>query len=202
MNRTIKILMFSDIFVLTGFGLIDPIFGIYLNENLVGGSIFSAGLASAIFLITKSLVQLPFSRHVDKYDDLNDLKWLIIGTVMIASIPFLYIFAPNIYWIYAAEFIYGIGSGFAYPTWLGLWSTHLDKKRESYEWSLYSTLVGVGSAVAAAIGAAVAQYVGYISTFVLVGIMSLAGCTALLMLRIKEKKIRKNKDCVCEAVVE
>ena len=54
MNRTIKLLMFSDIFVLTGFGLIEPILAIFIKENLVGGTIFAAGLASMIFLVTKS----------------------------------------------------------------------------------------------------------------------------------------------------
>ncbi len=180
--------MVSDIFVLTGFGLIDPILGIYLNDNLVGGTIFSAGLASAIFLITKSLIQLPFSRYIDKHGDLSDLKWLIIGTCFVASVPFFYIFANNIYWIYLAQFLFGIGSGLAFPSWTGLWSTHLDKNRESFEWSLYSTLVSIGTAVSAVVGGALAQYVGFIATFVCVGIMSLVGCFILMYLRSQEKK--------------
>lgn len=180
--------MLSDIFVLTGFGLIDPILGIYLNENLVGGTIFSAGLASALFLVTKSLIQLPFSKYIDKYGDLNDLKWLIIGTLFVAIVPFIYIFAINIYWIYIAQFLYGIGSGLAYPSWLGLWSTHLDKKKESFEWSFYSTIVGIGTAVSAAAGGALAQYVGFKSTFAVVGIMALSGCFILMYLRFQEKK--------------
>lgn len=193
MNRIIKLLMLSDIFVLTGFGLIDPILGIYLNENLVGGTIFSAGLASALFLVTKSLIQLPFSKYIDKYGDLNDLKWLIIGTLFVAAVPFLYIFAVNIYWIYIAQFLYGIGSGLAYPSWLGLWSTHLDKKKESFEWSFYSTVVGIGTAISAAVGGALAQYVGFQVTFAVVGVMSLSGCFILTYLRCQEKK---NKSCI------
>jgi len=187
MNRTVKLLMFSDIFVLTGFGLIDPIFGIYLNDNIVDGTIFSVGLASAIFLVTKSLIQLPFSRHIDKHDDLNDIKWLIIGICFVTAVPFLYIFASNIYWIYLAQFIFGIGSGLAYPSWLGLWSTHLDKNKESFEWSLYSTLIGFGTALAAAIGGALAEFVGFRSTFIIVGILSLIGCFILVYLRYVEK---------------
>jgi MFS family permease len=158
-----------------------------LNENLVDGTIFSAGLASAIFLITKSLIQLPFSKHVDKYDDLNDMKWLIIGTVFVAIVPFVYIFSINIYWIYVAQFLYGIGSGLAYPAWLGLWSTRMDKKKESFEWSLYSTTVCIGSAIAAAVGGAIAQYVGFVTTFVIVGVLSLFGCFILIYLRSSEK---------------
>ncbi|RJR30776.1 MFS transporter [Candidatus Parcubacteria bacterium] len=191
MNKTIKLLMISDIFVLTGFGLIDPILAIFINDNITGGSIFTAGIASSIFLITKSFVQLPFSRHVDSHDDDDDLKWLLLGTLMVTSVPFFYIFAKNIVVVYLAQLLQGIGSGLAYPAWLGLWSTHLDKKKESYEWSLYSTSVGLGTAVSASVGAAVAQYAGFKLTFLIVAAMSFFGCTILIYLKRNEspKKI-------------
>ena len=159
MNRTIKLLLFSDIFVATGFGLIDPILAIYIKEDLIGGTIFAAGLASTLFLVTKCLIQLPFSRYVDKHDE--KVKWLILGTILIATVPFVYIFAKDIKLIYFAQIIFGIGSGLAYPTWLGLWSIHLDKDHESFEWALYSTLTGLGTAATAGIGAAIAQFIGF-----------------------------------------
>jgi len=186
MNRTIKLLMISDIFVLTGFGLIDPILAIFINDNLIGGTIFSAGLASMIFFLTKSIIQLPFSRHVDKTE--NKTRWLILGTLLISIVPFIYIFTSGIKMIYLAQLIHGIGSGLAYPTWLGLWSINLDRKQESFEWSLYSTLTGLGTAATAAVGAAIAQFIGFKFTFALVGIMSLIGCIILLWLNQKRKK--------------
>lgn len=118
MNNTIKMLMLSDIFVVTGFGLVEPILAIFIKENLIGGTIFAAGLASTLFLITKCSVQLPFSRYVDRHDD--KVKWLVLGSFLIALVPFLYNFATHINYVYAAQIIYGIGAGLAYPTWLGL----------------------------------------------------------------------------------
>ncbi len=184
MNRTIKLLMLSDIFVLTGFGLIEPILAIFIKENLVGGTILAAGLASTIFLVTKCLVQLPFSRYVDQQE--NKVKWLVVGASLVTLVPFIYIFANHVYFIYAAQFLMGIGSGLVYPTWLGLWSTNLDKQHQSFEWSLYSTLTGLGTAATAAIGAAIAEYIGFIYTFALVGIMSLWSCLILLGLENKQ----------------
>ncbi len=181
MNKIIKFLMISDIFVITGFGLIDPILAIFIKDNLVGGTIFAAGFASALFLMTKCIIQLPFSRYVDKYDD--KMRWLIVGTFLIAVVPFIYVFSTSINHIYIAQIFHGAASGLAFPTWLGLWSAHLDKKHQSFEWSLYSTLVGIGTAGTAAIGAFVAQSIGFIYTFVLVGVMSLIGCGILLWLQ-------------------
>lgn len=183
LNSIILHLMISDIFVFTGFGLVEPILAIFIKDNLVGGTIFTAGIASAIFLISKSLTQLPFSRHVDTHDDRNDLKWLIRGTLIIATVPFIYIFAHHIYHIFFAQLIYGIGSGLAYSTWLGLWSTHLDKKLESFEWSLYSTLVSIGTAIAAAIGAAIADFISFTFAFASMGIMSVVSCFILYHLK-------------------
>lgn len=189
MNRTIKLLMLSDIFFLTGFGLIDPILGIFIKEDLIGGTIFMAGLASTLFLVTKCLIQLPFSRYVDKHDD--KVKWLIVGSLLAASVPFGYIFVKHVHTIIFLQILQGIGSGLAFPTWLGLWSTHLDKKHESFEWSLYSTLTGLGTAATAAIGAAIAQFIGFQYTFAVVGIMSLIGAGILFGLERKKHKLDK-----------
>lgn len=184
-------MIISDIFVLTGFGLIDPILAIYIKENLIGGTIFAAGLASTLFLVTKCLVQLPFSRYVDSHDD--KVKWLILGAILVTIVPFIYIFSDHIYWIYFAQFLQGIGSGLVFPTWLGLWSTHLDKKHESFEWSLYSTLTGLGTAATAAIGGAIAEFVGFTYAFILVGVMSLIGVVVLFGLERKKDKLEKIK---------
>ncbi len=180
LNRTIILLILSDIFFLTGFGLIDPIIAIFIDGSIEGGSIFTAGIASTIFFVTKSLVQLPFSKYVDAHD--NKIHWLITGMLMVSLVPLIYLFAPNIWFIYLAQFIYGVGSGLAFPTWLGLWSINLDKKHESYEWSLYSTLTGIGTAFSASAGAALADFVGFRFTFVVVGAMSVIGCIVLIVL--------------------
>lgn len=186
MNKTLKMLLFSDIFVTTGFGLFEPILAIFIKENLVGGTIFAAGVASTLFLVTKCLVQLPFARYVDKHDD--KVKWLLVGMLLISTVPFIYVFAHTIAYIYLAQIIYGLGAALAYPTWLGLWSINLEKHKESFQWSLYSTLTGLGTAATAAIGGAISEFVGFRVTFIMVGIMSLLGCSVLLLLERKKEK--------------
>lgn len=178
MNRTMKLLLLSDIFVLTGFGLIQPILAIYIDGGVAGGTMLSAGLASALFLFTKSMVQLPFGHYVDKQP--GKTKWLILGTLLMAGVPIIYISANSIYHIYLAEIIYGLGSGLAYPTWLGLWSANLDRGRESFQWSVYSTSTGLGTAATGAAGAAVASVVGFDATFIMAGLLCMLGCLALI----------------------
>jgi DHA1 family quinolone resistance protein-like MFS transporter len=184
--------MLSDIFVLTGFGLVDPILAIFVKEGFSGGSVFAAATASTLFILVKSLVQLPFSLRIDAYNDVQRARWLFLGTAMVAVVPIIYIFASSIVHIYIAQIIHGAASGLAYSAWLGIWSTHLDKNKESFEWSLYSTLVGFGTAVAAMIGGVVAQYIGFRWTFVLVGVLSLTGCFFLFILLQQKKKLLRS----------
>ncbi len=191
MNRTMKLLLLSDIFVLTGFGLIQPILAIYINDGgVTGGTMLTAGMASALFLFTKSMVQLPFGHYVDKQSSKS--KWLILGTLLMAAVPIIYVSASSIYHIYLAEMIYGLGSGLAYPTWLGLWSANLDKGRESFQWSVYSTSTGLGTAATGAGGAALASQAGFFATFIVAGLLCLLGCLALIAMERRSGRVAEN----------
>ncbi len=187
MNRTMKLLMLSDMFVLTGFGLIQPILAIFINQGVAGGTVLTAGLASTIFLMTKSLVQLPVGKYVDDHD--KKTRWLVIGTLLMASVPILYVTADSIYKIFLAELIYGLGSGLAYPTWLGLWSRNLDQGQESFQWSIYSTSTGIGTAITGTMGATLVSIAGFAPTFVLAGLFCLLGCITLFVLESRNAEI-------------
>lgn len=186
MNRIIKLLIFADIFVLTGFGLIEPIFSIFIKDNLIGGSLVTAGIASTIFIVTKSITQLPFAHYVDRKQ--NREFFLILGGIVIAIVPFFYAYSIHIYSIYLAQALYGLGAALAYPTWLSLFSTNLDRKRESFEWAVYSTSVGLGTALAAFAGAGLASMIGFKKVFFIVGIFSIASVIILFFLGKPRKK--------------
>ena len=167
---------------MTGFGLLGPIFSIFIKDNLQGGTIFAAGLASFIFLITKSIIQVPFSKFVDKHD--HKIKFLIIGTFLIAIVPFIYIFAEHIYLIFLAQFIYGVGAGFSYPCWFGLFSLNLDKHHESFEWSINSSLsFGFGTGGAGMLGGYLAQVYGFHFIFVTGALLIWGSLVILFVLR-------------------
>lgn len=76
-NNTIKLLMISDIFVMTGFGLTEPVFTLFIKDSVVGGTVLAIGLASALFLVVKSCIQLPFSHTgVGGAANKNDRRFL------------------------------------------------------------------------------------------------------------------------------
>ena len=182
MKQATLLLIISDIFVLTGFGLVQPILAIYIKDDLVGGTIFAAGLASMLFIITKSVVQMPLSRIVDKHQRIFRRKILIIGTFVLAIVPFIYIFTNHVNFMYLAQIVEGLGSGLAYPAWVGIWSRSSDINQRSFDWSLYSTLTGIGTGIAALTGAGIAQFFGFTYAFLVVEAMTLFGCVILFKL--------------------
>lgn len=186
MNKTLKLLILSDIFVLSGFGLISPILAIFINDKLIGGSIFSAGLASTIFLLTHSLLQLFFSYVYNPKDRL----WMLrLGTILIFLVPFGYIFSTHIYHIYLIEFIYGLGAAFAYPSWSSLFTSHLEKGERGFQWSIYSSCVGLGTALTAGLGAWVAESIGFQIVFVMTGALALFGI--FILFRLQKNSLKK-----------
>lgn len=177
MKKVVWLLILSDILILSAFGLISPIFAIFLKEGIAGGSVVAAGLSSTIFFITKSLTQLPFSIYIDTKR--KKLGWLIFGTLLISSTPFIYSYAPSIGYIYFAQIIYGLGAALAYPTWYTLFITHTDRKHKGFEWAVWSTSVGLGAALAAYGGAKLADLLGFRSLFFIVGAVSVLGMIVL-----------------------
>jgi len=183
MNKVLKLLILSDIFIFTGFGFVAPILSIFINDNLKGGTILAAGIASGIFLITYSILQIVFSYIFNP----KDRYWmLVLGTIFIALTPFGYIFAKNILHIFIVQFIYGIGAGFAYPSWYSLFSSHLEKGKRGFQHSIYYSSVGIGSAITAAVGALIAEKIGFQDVFIFAGILSMAGLFTLFWLNKKE----------------
>ena len=186
MNKVIWLLIISDILILSAFGLITPIFAIFLNEGISGGSIVAVGIASAIFFIIKSVAQLPLSIYLDKKRE--KLGFLLAGTFIIVLIPLFYAFSQNIKLIFIAQAAYALGAAMAYPSWISLFIMHLDRKHRGFEWSLWSTGVGIGTAITAYIGAIVAQNIGFRNLFFIVSAISFLGLLVLFFISKKYLK--------------
>lgn len=175
-NIVVQFLTYSDILMMSGWGLVMPIISVFFSENIAGGDVKFAGLASTVYFVVKSIVQIPVARLVDKHKGEKDDYWImIVGSLLITISAFLYMLAKTTWQIYGIQVLYGLGGALSYPTWLALFTRHIDKNREGLEWSLYYTAVDVGSALTAGLGGLIASSFGYQFLFWLVGVSSLAG---------------------------
>jgi len=65
-NSVIRILTISHVLIISGFGLVAPIFAVFINNTIKGGTLEVIGIASAIYLLAKSLGQIPSATIIDK----------------------------------------------------------------------------------------------------------------------------------------
>lgn len=195
-NKVIKILILSDLVLLTGLGFNSPIFAIFIANNIQGGNVKVAGFAASVYWIILSLVLIPFGRYLDKnHGERDDLFFIIIGNFLIALAVFGYIFSSLPWHIYLLQALYAVGMGMNIPGYTAIFTRHIDKGKEAFSWSARAAFVGIGAGVAGALGGTIALYYGFKILFIGAGIFIIL--STLLPLSIlkdispKDKKISR-----------
>jgi len=183
-NRIVKYLILSDLAFYAGWGLISPIFAIFIVEKIQGGNVLVAGLSSAVYLILIALLRVPMGIFLDsKPGERDDYWFLTVGLFIAALIPFGFIFSRFPWHIYLLQAIHAIGMAMSLSAWPAIFTRHIDKGKESTEWGLDATSVGLGAGISGAIGGWAVTKFGFNPVFIAVGIIGLIGAFLLLFLR-------------------
>jgi len=183
-NKVIRILISSDILLQSGWGLLGPIFAIFLTRQIQGGNLRMVGFVAATYWVAKSIVQPFIARRLDKnHGEKDDILFLIVGMYAANLIPLGYIFSSQPWHIFILEFIRGLAMACVVPTWSGIFTRHIDKGREAFSWSLESTGLGFAAGIAGAFGGILASLISFKLVFVLVSIFGLAASSLLLLIR-------------------
>ncbi len=203
-NQVIRTLVLADFFVNAGFNVFAPVVAIFITKQVSGGTIQAIGFGAALVQIAKICVELPVSKMLDKnHGEYDDFFSLIFGSSLIALVPFLYLFAHQMTHIYLIQTIYGVGIAFSVPPWYAIFTRHIDKMQESFEWTLDSIAVGLGAAGAAAVGGFLAQHFGFQFIFITGGLFAVFGGVMQIRIfrHIKAKVPRGTIEPVPEKVV-
>jgi len=190
LNKIVKYLVFSDLIFYSGWGLISPIFAIFIVNNISGGSAFVAGMAAAINLIVRSILRIPFGICSDKSEK-TAYNFMFWGLLFAALIPIGYVFSSNFFHIYILQAILGASLAMSTAGWTRLFSRHMDSGKESTEWGVDAVAVGLGPGIAAALGGFAITYFSFAKVFFIVAICGVIG--ALLLLIIKKDVLGNHK---------
>jgi len=181
LNKAIRILIYSDFLLQSGWGLIGPIFAIYITGQ-IQGSVASVGLVVATYWIIKSIIQPFFARYMDiKKGEKDDFNYLFISLIMANLVPLGYVFVNDMWQIFLLETIRAVAMAFAVPSWYAIFTRHIDKGWEAFTWSIHSTSFGFASGFAAAFGGIIATFLGFKIVFVLVSFFGLLSAFILLL---------------------
>ncbi len=168
-NRIIQTLIFSDVALTSGFGFITPIFAIFITNNIQGGSVQVAGFASATYWIVMSLTVVFFGRYLDKnHGEKDDFWFIVIGNLLAALATTGYIFSTLPWHIYLFQGFYAIGLSMNIAAYAAIFTRHIDRGSEAFDWSVRSAVVGVGTGITGALGGIIVNYWGFNTLFLIV----------------------------------
>lgn len=173
-------MIFSDLALLFGWGLITPILAIFIVNNIKGGDAQVAGIAIGIYWLLKSVLQVPLANWLDRIQgEKDDYYALIIGTFLASLAPLGFIFVSLPWHMYALQGLHALGMALAVPSWAAIFTRHIEKDKKALCWSLDSSALGLGTGAAGIIGGSLVEIVGFNCLFLGV---SLLGFTATLIL--------------------
>jgi len=189
-NKVIKVFIISDFFFQYGWGLIAPVFAIFIVENITVNNPTEAakvaGFSALAYWVVKSFLQIPIGQYLDKNHGEKDDFWsMVLGTFITGLVPFGYLISSQPWHIYGCQILQGIGMAMVIPAWSAIFTRHIDKGKEAFEWSVRSTVLGFATGIAGAIGGVIAALFGFKTIFVLVGILNII--SAVLLFSIQEE---------------
>ena len=166
-----------EFFTTAGYGILGPVFGIFVALSVPGGSAEVAGFAVAIYWAVKAIVQLPIARYLDRTKGEKDDYYIYVASHILYGLGmFAYLAVSTTVHIYLLQAFLGLAYAMYMASMYGLYSRHLDKNLESSEWSIYSVFsYSIATAIAGAVGGYIAVTYGFDVIFIGAGVLYFVG---------------------------
>ena len=189
-SKIVQALIMSDFFLNLGCGLLSPVFAIFILGNITFGDSLKAsevaGLAALFYWIPKSLMEIPIGYYLDKKrGEKDDLWFMVCGEFIMAIVPIGYLFSNTPWHIYVLQILYAFGMAMSFPSWLAIFTRHIDKNKEALEWGMETTAIGTGAGIAGGLGGIIAAALGFKILFIAVSLLNIVAAIVLISLRNK-----------------
>jgi MFS family permease len=193
-NRVIRLLVMSDFVINFAFGLLAPIFAVFILKNIAGSTLQVIGLAATFYWVARVFSTVPLSKLMDRTDGEKDEFWfIIIGSFLMASVPLFYLLVRTPLHLYIVQFLYGIAGSMAVPAWRILFVDHIDRSRMGYEWSLEDIAIGCSTAISAYLGSILAEKFGFQVVLILLAMLGYIGSALLIPIYREAKSLAQIK---------
>jgi len=180
-NKVVKYFILSDLTFLAGWGLLDPLFAVFVTKNIAGATVMTVGIMAAIYWIVKSTMQIPISIYLDKNDgEKDDFYALVVGLLLAAMVLFSFMAATEVWHLYLIQTFKAIAFALYVPAWTAILSRHLDKEKVAFEWALASTSAGFAIGVTGLVSGWLAS-MGFNLIFLIGGFLGLSSAVFLIL---------------------
>ena len=186
-NKVIKIFIASDLVLNWGWGLLGPVFAIFIVKNITAGDVAAgaeiAGFAALTYWTVKSSLQIPIGRYLDRnHGEKDDFWFMVTGMFITGLVPFGYLLASLPWHIFICQALHATGMALVVPSLSAIFTRHIDDGKEAFEWGTRSTVVGYAIGISGAIGGILVAFLGFKIIFIMVGIFTMVSAALLLLI--------------------
>ncbi len=174
-NAVVKRFIMADLVWLAGWGLLSPIFAVFVLQQIPGATVVTIGTAAAIYWILKSIIQIPVAIAIDRTASERDDYLVLVVSLMLAGLTsFSYILVHTVWQLYLVEVLHAVSFALYIPAWNGIFTRHLDPEHRALEFALDSGAVGVATGIAGLLGSIMMQAFGFQVIFIITAVLSFA----------------------------
>jgi len=187
MQKELKILLLSSVFLNLAAGLFGPLYAIFVQE--IGGNLTVAGFAYSIYAITTGVLIFFISKWEDRFQHEGKLIALGRFLAVIGFVGYLFVNKPTD--LYILQLVFALSGAITYPAVTSFYSKHLDKGKFASEWGIWGSAVWIVIGIAAIIGGHLANNYGFNLIFMIMAGLSFISFLVSLVLLKKEYDLGK-----------
>lgn len=180
----IRILITSDMLIVGAIGMFAPLYALFVENKIVGANEFVIGLSISIYLVSRSVLQIPLATIIDKIKgEKDDYLFLVLFSALMGVTHLGFLFVNRVWQLFLIQMLLGIFTAITYPSYMAIFTRHVDSNMEGTEWGVYYTFTDLSSAALAALGGFLANSYGYNALIITVSALVIFG--ALILIPIK-----------------
>lgn len=171
-NGVVKRFIMADLMLWAGWGLIAPVFAIFVLDQVRGATVVTLGIVAALYWILKSIIQIPIALAIDRTPSEKDDYLVLVISLMLGGLTaFSFILVREVWQLYLVEALHAVSFGLYIPAWSGIFARHLDKSHRALEFSLDSAAVGIAMGITGLIGGVIVQNFGFSAIFFIASLL-------------------------------
>ncbi len=183
-NKTIQILLLFLFTINAGAALYMPIFAVFVTQHIIGATLATIGITTSLYSLTKSVFQIIIAKKLDsRAGEKDDFIMLMIGVIIGIVYSFAYLFIQHKWQLFTIEAFAGLGDACIMAAYYAIFSHHIDKGSQGFEWSLFSIGgITLSASIGGLLGGLIAEHYGFNIIFIAAGTLNIVGMFLLIAL--------------------
>lgn len=177
-NKQIKILLFTNSFILLSGTMLGPIYALFVEK--VGGNLLDASYAYAAYALAAGIITLISGRYSDKIKE-NELI-IMFGYAIMGLAFFAYTLVNSMWSLLLVQVIVGFGEAIYSPAFDSIYSKHLSKNNSGTEWGAWESMNYFITVIGAISGGLLVTYFGFNVMFIAMGLLSFGSAIYIFFL--------------------